>query len=116
MRTWILPAGLVLVCAGGCSEAEPAGGPVAECAEVVRIYKDLNGPVGVVGTPRQSAEGSVEIEYEGMDAINAPAKGTARCHFAVGGAGALQLVSASVDGIPLEGPSIEALRGELAAR
>lgn len=116
MKAWILPVAVALACAGGCGEAAPASGPAAECAEVVRIYKDLNGPVGVVGASRETSEGRVRIEYEGMDAINAPVKGSAACSFDVGGGGALQLLSASVDGIPLDGPSIEALRGDLAER
>lgn len=116
MKVWILPVAGALACAVGCSEAVPASGAVAQCAEVARIYKDLNGPVAVVGAPREISEGRVQIEYEGTDAINAPVKGSAACSFAVGGAGALQLLSASVDGVPLDSLAIETIRGELTAR
>jgi hypothetical protein len=96
----------------GCGGA-PASGPAGECARVVRIYKDLE-TVGVVGSPRETSEGRVEIAYEGMDMINAPAKGAAACSFAVGKAGKLWLISAVVDGEPLDAPAIDAIRGELA--
>jgi hypothetical protein len=40
--------------------------------------------VALVGQPVETSEGSVEIEYEGTEAMNLPLKGSATCTFAVG--------------------------------
>lgn len=99
----------------GC--AEPAAeGPAGQCAEVVRIYRDLPNGVEIVGRPVETSEGSVEIEYEGTDAMNLPLKGSARCTFAVGEGGAPTLLEAVVEGTSLTGPEVDAIRGELAKR
>ena len=67
----------------------------------------------VVGQPVMTSEGSVEFEYEGQDAMNLPARGSASCSFAVGEPGELDLLEAVVDGSPLEPAAIESIRNEL---
>jgi len=93
----------------------PPQEPAGWCAEVVRIVRDLQKPVAVVGQPRESSEGGVEIEYEGMDVMNLPVKGRAACRFAVGEGGRLTLQEAVVDGSPLAAGAIESIGGRLAA-
>ena len=109
MRSMILLAVAVslLACADQTSE------PAAACAEAVRVHLGLQRPVGVKGHPRQTSEGSVEIEYEGMDGMNLPAEGTAECTFAVGDAGELQLMEATVNGQMLKPAELASVRSTL---
>jgi hypothetical protein len=90
-----------------------AQGPAARCAEVVRIHKGLGRAVEVMGSPVETSEGNVEIEYEGTEDGVLPAKGTAACTFAVGAGGARSLVEAIVDGTPLGEQEIASIRREL---
>lgn len=94
--------------------ADVSSGPAEDCAEAVGIYKGLQGPVEIVGPPSEPSEGRVQIEYRGMDAMNLPAQGTATCRFAVDADGATRLLGATVDGSPVDGPEIDAIRHELA--
>lgn len=109
-RTWALA---LLVGLPACVEVG-GGGPAGDCAEVVRIYRNLQGAVEIVGQPVETSEGSVEIEYQGMDGMNLPATGSARCTFSVGQGGDPTLLEAVVDGEPLPGPDLEAIRAKLA--
>ena len=112
MRARLLP--ILLLAAGLAACADAAGqGPAGRCAEVAGIYKGLQKPVQVVGQPVHTSEGSVEIEYEGQDAMNLPTRGSASCTFAVGEPGELGLLEAVVDGSPLGPGAIEAIRTEL---
>lgn len=107
----ILLASGLAACGGG-----EGGGPAAACAEVVRLYADLQGRVQVVGKPAQSSEGSVEISYQGMGAMNTPVKGKASCTFAVDEGGSLTLLEAIVDDTPLGEGEIASIRSELGER
>jgi hypothetical protein len=69
--------------------------------------------VEVMGSPVETSEGSVEIEYEGTEDGVLPVKGTAACTFAVGAGGARSLVEAIVDGTPLGEEEIASIRREL---
>jgi hypothetical protein len=103
--TWVV----ALSSCGGDSGQVPA----ARCAEVVRIHKGLEHGVEVVGRPVETSEGSVEIEYEGTGEGVLPAKGTAACTFAAGAGGALALVEATVDRMPLGEEETASIRREL---
>ena len=104
-RTRLLSIPLLLVACGGGAGSEPGA---KACAELVRIYRDLQGGVEVAGRPQQSPEGAVEIHYEGMGAMNLPVEGVAACKFAVESGGSLELVSAVVDGEEVQPETIEA--------
>jgi hypothetical protein len=112
VRVRILLLALLVGSLAACGGA-PAKGPAGRCADVVRIDRGLQGGVAVVGQPVETSEGSVEIEYEGTDAMNLPVKGSAACTFAVGEGGALTLVEAVVDGSPLDEEAIDSIRSEL---
>lgn len=105
--------GAALLAAAGfgalaCGTA-PATGPGPGCAAVVKQVRALPGTVEVVGGVEQSSEGNVEIRYASTTAANIPIAGKAVCEFAVGDGGALQLVSAEVDGSQLDGAAIAAV-------
>ncbi len=91
----------------------PAESPAERCAEAVRIYRDLQSPVVIVGQSVKTPEGSVgveivEIEYEGTDAMNLPVKGSAKCTFIVS---ALRLLV--VDGSSVDQQETDSIRGKL---
>jgi hypothetical protein len=112
MTRILLALSFLVASLAACVEASEEG-PAGRCAEVVRIFKGLQEPVEVVGQPVETSEGSVEIRYEGQDGMNLPARGSASCTFAVGEAGELTLLEASVDGTPLGPGDIESIRTEL---
>ena len=95
---------LALACGGA-----PARGPAAACAAVVKQVRDLPNPVEVVGPAERSSEGNLEIRYASTNAENIPVAGKALCEFAVGDGGALQLVSAQVDGSELDTAAIASI-------
>jgi hypothetical protein len=82
----------------------------SRCAEVAGLYRDLQGGVEVVGSPVESSEGNVTIEYEGSDAMNVPVKGSATCEFVVGDPDTLTLLTATVDRTLLGPEDIERIR------
>ena len=95
---------LALACGGA-----PARGPAAACAAVVKQVRDLPKPVEVVGPAERGSEGNLEIRYASTNAENIPVAGKALCEFAVGDGGALQLVSAQVDGSELDTAAIASI-------
>ena len=101
---------LLLVACGGEAGSDPGA---EACAQVVRSYQDLQGGVGIVGHPQQSPEGTVEIRYEATGAMNLPVEGVAACTFARGAGGALELLSAVVDGQELQPGAIQAAKRAL---
>jgi hypothetical protein len=109
MTTRALPALLPLAWLAACG-GTPASGPAAECAKAVQVYRSLPAPPSIVGPPRETSEGNVEIEYRGTDTDNLPVKGVASCTFAVGELGALTLIEAVVDGSPLDSQQIDSFR------
>lgn len=115
MTARLLLAALSVAWLAAC--VDPAAeGPAGQCAEVVRIYRNLPNPVAIVGQPAETSEGTVQIEYEGTDAMNLPLKGSASCTFAVGEGGSLSLLEAVVEGSLVAGPEVEAIRKELGER
>jgi hypothetical protein len=98
------------------AEATPepsAETPAERCAETVRIYRDLQSPVVIVGQSVKVPEKTVgvevvEIEYEGTDAMNLPVKGSANCTFLKGTLGLLL-----VDGTLVDQQGLDSIRGEL---
>jgi len=105
-----LTAALVLPFTGltGCG-ASPST-PASRCAEVAGLFGDLQGGVGVVGSPMETSEGNVTIEYEGTNAENLPVKGSATCEFIVGDPDTLTLLTATVDGTTLGPEDIARIR------
>lgn len=106
-------AGWIAVLVAGCSGGEVHGATATACADVVRIHLGLPDPVDIQGRPVETSESEVRIAYRSIGGGNLPVEGSASCAFAVGGGGALELLSASVDGEPLEASEIEAIRGDL---
>ena len=100
--------GVAWVLVLGCGGA-PATGPAAACAAVVQQVRGLPNAVKLVGPAEQSSEGNVEIRYASTDPQNAPVAGKARCEFAVGDGGALELVSGQIDGSELNGAEISSI-------
>ena len=92
---------LVLACVGA---APPS--PATGCATVVQKFRGLPNPVEVVGNVAQTSEGNVQIRYQSTNAENIPVTGQATCDFAIGDGGALQLISAEVDGSELGGAAL----------
>lgn len=90
----------------GC--APSSGSPAGRCAEVARLYADLQPGVTVIGRPVETSGGTIEIEYEGMDGMNLPVRGAASCTFAAG-----ELVAAVVDGSALDAGEVESIRSQL---
>lgn len=115
MRGWRAWTGVGwLACLlAGCSSGEVHGATASACAEVVRLHLGLPDPVDIQGRPLETSESEVQIAYRSLEGGNLPVEGSASCAFAVGGGGALQLLSASVDGEPLESSEIEAIRRDL---
>jgi hypothetical protein len=119
MKTRILLALLWVPWLAACSE-RIADGPAGQCAEVVRIYRNLESPVAVVGQPVTESRGveqiGVEIEYEGMNAMNVPVEGSAGCSFAVDPQGNSILQGATLEGSALGESELAAIRRELGQR
>ncbi len=97
----------------GAPAEVPAEAPAEHCARAVRIHRDLQSPVVIVGQSVKTLEGTmgveiVEIEYEGTDAMNLPVKGSANCTFI---RSALRLLL--VDGSLVDEQGLDSIRGEL---
>jgi len=107
----LLSIPLLFVACGGGTESEPGA---EACAQAVKIYRDLQGGVEIVGRPQRSPEGTVEIRYEATGAMNIPVEGVAECRFERGAGGSLELVTAVVDGEELQPDEIEAAKRALA--
>ncbi len=117
MTVKILLAVLLVASLATCGDG-PLEGPAEHCAEAVRIYRDLQSPVVIVGQSVKTVPGTagletvgleiVEIEYEGTDAMNLPVKGSAKCTFIVS---ALRLFV--VDGWSVDQQVTDSIRGEL---
>ncbi len=91
----------------------PAESPAERCAKAVRIYRDLQSPVVIVGQSVKMLEGTVgaeivEIEYEGTDAVDLPVKGSVNCTFI-----ARDLRLLLVDGVPVDEQQTDSIRVEL---
>ena len=87
--------------------------PAVQCTKAVSIYRDLQSPVVIVGQSVKTLEGTmgaeiVEIEYEGMDAVDLPVKGSVRCTFLESN---LKLIL--VDGVPVDEQQTDSIRAEL---
>ncbi len=116
MTVKILLAVLLVASLAMCGDDPPEGpaeGPAERCAEAVRIYRDLQSPVVIVGQSVKTPEGSrgienVEIEYEGTDAMNLPVKGSGSCTFVESSLGLLL-----VDGSLVDAQETGSIRGEL---
>jgi hypothetical protein len=91
-----------------CGEGANSGPAAEACAEVVKIYRDLQGEIEIVSRPQQGPEGRVEIRYGATGAMNLPVERVAECTFAPGAGGSLELVAAVVDGQELEASEIAA--------
>jgi hypothetical protein len=112
----IVPVAVALLAALLACENSDRFGPVAaRCADIVRAYLAASAPVEIVGTPDQQSEGEVEISYRTTNAMNIPSEGRASCTFAVGDAGELQLVAASVDGVELSESEVAKIARSLGA-
>jgi len=112
MTTTTLAAVLGAALLTACGEP-PVQGAAERCAEVARIHRELQSPVSVTGQPVKSPDGSVTVEYEGMDAMNVPVRGSAHCRFAPSEQGDLTLLAAVVEGSPLDPGELDTVRGEL---
>ncbi len=120
MRDRLLRPAMVGISKGGAKPAAPEPPaeatpetPAERCAEAVRIYRDLQSPVVIVGQSVKTPEGTVEIEnaeieYEGTDAMNLPVKGSASCTFVENSLGLLL-----VDGSLVDAQKTGSIRGEL---
>ncbi|HJO22804.1 MAG: hypothetical protein QF890_09890 [Myxococcota bacterium] len=107
-----LTLALLLAAWSGCQNSDQWTSVAKRCSEVVHAYLESPSPVEIVGTPVQDSEGEVSISYRTFDRVNAPVQGSASCNFAVGD-DQLTLVEASVGGVALGGPELEAVRKRL---
>jgi hypothetical protein len=101
-----LVAGAALLVAG-CSRSGPESHAVRSCALVVALQIGLQQPVEVVSWS-ETADGQVEIRYQGFEGGNLPETGRASCTFAVGERDALELVGAIIDGRVVDADGIRA--------
>ena len=123
MTVKILLAVLLVASLAACGDGPPEvpaearavvpEAPFEHCAKAVRIYRDLQSPVVIMGQSVKTLEGTmgveiVEIEYEGTDAMNLPVKGSAKCTFIVS---ALRLLV--VDGSSVDQQETDSIRGKL---
>lgn len=112
----VATAGALLALLLACENPDRFGPVAAGCADVVRAYRgEAAAPVEIVDTPDQQSEGEVEISYRTTNPMNIPVEGRASCTFAVGSAGALQLIAASVDGVELSEAEVAAIGASLGA-
>lgn len=110
----LLAAGFLAVALSGCQNPDQWTSVAGRCADVVHAYLESPAPVEIVGQPVQYSEGEVKISYRTSDRVNIPVEGTASCSFAIGD-GTMTLMEASVGGVDLPGPALQAVRKKLDA-
>jgi len=98
----------------GCENPDQWESVAARCADVVHAYLESPAPVEIIGKPVQQSEGEVEISYRTSNRVNIPVEGSASCNFAIGD-GRMTLMEASVGGVELAGPVLEAVQRKLDA-
>lgn len=110
----LLATGFLVAVLPGCENPDQWTSVAGRCADVVHAYLEAPAPVEIVGQPVQYSEGEVKISYRTSNRVNIPVEGTASCNFAIGD-GKMTLMEASVGGVDLPGPALQAVQKKLDA-
>ena len=96
----------------GCTQSV-LDAKTSACAETVRLYLELPASVIVRGTPLETPDGEVEIQYESFNRENIPVTGAATCQFIVTSGASTLLQSANIDGMVLGAEEIANINSSL---